>query len=209
MASSDAEEKKIVKEYLENRNCSVNFISEKETETPDAHITLGDRQYIAEIKSPLLLFDHEAGVYKFVTTNSKLLTFIKKAVKQLNAIDPNHTLPWILIFTSNHFQLNWKNLTDALQGGVVFQRQAKPDFAGTDVYKRTKKYIKQLDGIVWLQANSEGKIHQMTTISAVTSDYEYDVMALLSELEKQKPNSMNMDNSFQLNQDGTISQREN
>lgn len=59
--------------YLDERGYQAVKISETTTKTPDLEVSGHGNSYLNEFKSPDLLLDQVLGLYKFATTNSKLL----------------------------------------------------------------------------------------------------------------------------------------
>lgn len=94
---------------------------------------------------------------------------IHKAVKQFRDQDPHHIKPWIIVFTSSNFQLNWTNLTHCIQGAVAYNNQIIKDLGGMRFVKDTDKDILEIDLFIWCQVNEvEKKIYQM--VHFVSSD---------------------------------------
>ncbi|HEX2746065.1 MAG TPA: hypothetical protein VHN16_16920 [Streptosporangiaceae bacterium] len=84
--------------YLDERGYRAVKIPETTTKTPDLEVSGHENSYLNEFKSPDLLLDQALGLYKFATTNSKLLQFIHIAIKQFRDHDPSHANPWVITF---------------------------------------------------------------------------------------------------------------
>ncbi len=82
--------------YLDERGYRAAKIPEATMRTPDLEVSGHGSAFLNEFKSPDLLLDQALGLYKFTTTNSKLLQFIHTAIKQFKAFDPSHARPWVI-----------------------------------------------------------------------------------------------------------------
>jgi hypothetical protein len=187
--------KKILEQYLLERGIEFSHLNPKKhnnnKKTPDYKLVLSSNDYLCELKSPELVIDLETGVYKFSTTNSKLRTFIHKAVKQFIEFNPDHRCPWVVVFISSHFQLNWKNLTDAIQGVVVHGSTATANFSQTDIVKRTNEDVAKVDLYIWLQVNGDSKMaYQATFILNDRSLFKDESQRIVTQLNKKKLSSM-------------------
>lgn len=128
------------------------------TKVPDFEIKEGGKvQFLCELKSPNLHINKQTGLFQWTTTVSKLRDMLHKAVKQFNDCDPDHTLPRMLVFTSDHMQLNWTSLTHTLNGVVGFRQTMIKDLRNTGFIKRTNSDLEKIDFIVWCQTNSKDK----------------------------------------------------
>ncbi len=182
---------KIVDDYLKVCGYSLKRIPEGGNKTPDFEITKQSNEYVAELKSPELIFDEVTQLFKFKTTHSKLLTFIRRARKQFISYDISHVKPRVLIFTSSHPQLNWTNLTDAMQGGVVFQGQTSPDFRETDAFKKAAPEMYDIDLYIWLQLSPEQKeAYQLTLLANDRSTHKSTIGKIVKDLYTHKLSSM-------------------
>jgi hypothetical protein len=141
--------------YLDERGYQAVKIPETTTRTPDLEVSGHGNSYLNEFKSPELLLDQTSGLYKFTTTNSKLLHFIHTAIKQFKAYDPSHARPWVITFASVNFQLHWHTLFEAMQGGSVVEGRVNANWTRTSVFQRWTKdrYIADLH--IWLQVNDQ------------------------------------------------------
>jgi hypothetical protein len=182
----------IVEDYLKSCGYSLQRIPEGGDKTPDFEIAKQENEYVAELKSPELLMDDITQLFKFKTTHSKLLTFIRKARKQFISFDSEHKKPRVLIFTSSHFQLNWKSLTDAMQGGVVVQGgQASPDFTKTEAFKKAATEMYDIDLYIWLQLNAEQKkAYQLTILANQKTKHKTLTTKIVEDLHAHKLSTM-------------------
>jgi hypothetical protein len=75
-----------LEQFLADRDYTYSHIPESSEQTPDGYIEGSGCKYICEVKSPILMFDHDAAPfgYKFSTTHSKVLDAIHNAKKQLD-----------------------------------------------------------------------------------------------------------------------------
>jgi hypothetical protein len=182
--------------YLDERGYQAVKIPETTTKTPDLEVSGHGNSYLNEFKSPDLLLDSVLGLYKFATTNSKLLQFVHTAIKQFRAHDPSHTKPWVITFASVNFQLNWHTLVEAMQGGIVVDGSVKADWTGMTVFKRwtADRYVADL--YVWLQVSEEMKPYQVSFFTNDRSPHRPPVDGLVANL-RSAPLS-NADNNWLL-----------
>jgi hypothetical protein len=122
--------------YLGERGYRAVKIPEASTRTPDLEVSGHDTGFLNEFKAPDLLLDRVMDLSKFTTTNSKLLQFIHTAIKPFNAYDPSHAKPWVITFASMNFQLHWRTLFEAMQGGSVVEGRVMANFTRTAVFQR-------------------------------------------------------------------------
>jgi hypothetical protein len=141
--------------YLDERGYQAARIPEATTRTPDLEVSGHENSFLNEFKSPDLLLDQALGLYKFTTTNSKLLQFIHTALKQFKAYDPSHCRPWVITFASVNFQLNWHTLSEAMYGGSVVEGRVMADWTRTAVFQRWTKDRYVADLYIWLQVNDQ------------------------------------------------------
>lgn len=191
---SEDEIKSTISQYLLDRGYSFSGIQEGTRKTPDNYIEGNNQKYLCEVKSPILNLDLETGLYKFKTTHRKILNFIHTATKQFQAIDAEHGLPRVLVFTSAHVQLNWKSFTDAIRVGVVNQNgKYSPDFSKTAVYLSTLPLMSDTDLYVWFQVSSAGdRFYQVSYFVNTESSHKEKCIALVGDLSRIKLS--NMDN---------------
>lgn len=114
-----------------------------------------ESSFLNEFKSPDLLLDQVLGLYKFTTTNSKLLQSIHTALKQFKAYDRSHAGPWVITFASVNFQLHWRTLFEAMYGGSVVEGRVMTDWTRTAVFQRWTKDRYVADLYIWLQVNDQ------------------------------------------------------
>jgi hypothetical protein len=139
--------------YLEERGYKAVKIPETTTRTPDLEVSGHEHSYLNELKAPDFLVDPTLGLYKFTTTNSKLLQFIHTALKQFQSYDPSHARPWVITFASTNFQLHWRTLFDAMQGGSLAEGKTLADWTRTTVFTRWTEDRYVADLYIWLQVN--------------------------------------------------------
>lgn len=108
---TDQQSEKLVERYLTEHKYFPKRINIKKlpegVRTPDFKVYEADvLKFYCEVKNPLLLANDLTQMFHWTTSVSKIRRFIhKKAVPQFKDIDSNHSYPWILFFTSGHFQL--------------------------------------------------------------------------------------------------------
>lgn len=188
---------KTLNDFLIERGYEYSHIDEGSKKTPEGYITGYDKRYLCEVKSPVLMFDHQASPfgYKFASSHRKILDFIHTAKTQFDTQDPKHELPHILIYTSAHSLLNWKSFTDAIQGGVMDQTGKKlPDLTNTHIYQATKNMISEIDGYIWLQVGSSKQFHQASYFVSKSSDHKSSVQELFNNLRKKDLSNLGLDN---------------
>lgn len=118
--------------------------------------------FYCEVKTPDLRLNEATQIFHWSTTHSKLRGFIHTAVKQFKDRDPNHSLPWVLAFTSSNFQLNWSNFAHCIEGVVAYNGNVVKDLSESRFIKDTNSDLKEIDLFVWCQVNEqEKKIYQM------------------------------------------------
>lgn len=117
--------------------------------------------FYCEVKSPLLVQNEITKMFHWTTSVTKLRDLIHKAVEQFTDQDSQHKLPWVLIFTSDHMQLNWTNMTHAIAGKVYYGDKVIADLSHLSRVRDTIKDIDQIDLFVWMQMNEKGDIYQL------------------------------------------------
>lgn len=124
----------------------------------------GERAFFCEVKTPLLLANDVTKMFHWSTSIVKIRGFIHKAVKQFRDYDLNHHKPWVIIFTSDHMQLNWTNMKHVLNGFVSYPESSQiiADFRNKPYVIATNNDVKTVDLYVWFQINSltKDRIHQ-------------------------------------------------
>lgn len=157
----------LVENYLTNHHFGSKRIDAKKLgigkKAPDFEVDNdGKLNFYCEVKTPELKPNDQTQMFHWTTTVSKLRDLIHKAVKQFKDQDPNHLKPWVLIFTSDHFQLNWSNFVHCLQGAVAYNSQIIKDLSNQRFVVNTEDDIKAIDLFVWCQINAQAKkIYQM------------------------------------------------
>jgi hypothetical protein len=103
----------------------------------------------------------------------------------------------VVTFASVHFQLNWHNFAEALQGGSVVEGKVIADWTKTDVFKRWTKDRYAVDLYIWLQVNNQTmEPYQASFFTNDRSPHRCVADALVSSL-KSAPLS-DMDNNYLL-----------
>lgn len=176
--------------YLKDRGYSTSKIDESDVETPDLLVKGKDFEFLNEFKSPELILDSETNLYKFKTTLPKLLRHTHKAVGQLKQEDPDHSKMWAVTFASASMQLNFKSLTDALQGGVVVDGKLDPDFTQTTNYKNLIPKVRDVDLFIWLQTNDKMETFgRATFILSNQSGHKKEVERFVVDCDAKKTGS--------------------
>lgn len=169
-------------QFLDARGYRATKIPETSTKTPDLAVTANGVTYLNEFKAPDLRLDDELGLYKFTTTNSKLLQFVNTAIKQLRAHDADHEKPWIVTFASTNFQLHWQSLFDSMRGGSVVEGKPIADWTKTTAFKRWVGNRYTVDLYVWLQVGPETKPYQASYFTNDRSHHRPQIDRLVSDL---------------------------
>ena len=124
-----------------------------------------NKVFYCEIKSPLHLVNEATKMYHWTTSMSKLRGFIHKAVQQFQDFDQNHNYPWVIAFTSDHFQLNWTSMIHALQGVVSFNGTIVRDLRKERYIIETIEDVGNIDMYIWSQINpKKNNIYQMKIV---------------------------------------------
>ncbi len=148
----------IVSEYLSNHGHSVQRIETKNLpegkKAPD-FMVLQDLQpkFLCEVKTPAHNPNEKTRMYHWDTTFNKIRGLLHKASKQFNDYDPKHLLPRVVIFTSNHPQLNWTNFQHNILGKVQFKDLVIRDYRNKPFVIDTNEDIRSTDPYVWMQIN--------------------------------------------------------
>lgn len=125
-----------------------------------------------EVKSPLLLLNDKTQLFQWTTSVSKLRGFIHNAVKQFIDADSDHKDPWLLVFTSDHMQLNWTNMIHAITGIVTHVNTVTRDLRQERYVKETEEDVKKVDSFIWFQMSSDGVIHQFRFLINANSKFK-------------------------------------
>lgn len=187
---------RVYMKYLEERGYTASKLTANKgkregRKAPDFLIEGRSLELLNEFKGPELVFNEELKLYKFQTTHSKILTFVSKAVKQLQTEDSKHERPWVVTFASTHFQLNWRSFADAMQGGVVYDDKLSPDFTNTEVFKRVIAKAKEIDLYIWLQVGpNDGSIYQVSLVANNDSKFLEAVKQFVADMKVKDVSSM-------------------
>lgn len=144
----------LVKEYIDSKGLSCKRIEVSDKKSPDFEILQNEvvKAY-CEVKTPEHNLNPLTNMYHWDTTFYKLRRFLHTAVKQFKSYDPNHEVPWMVTFTSNHPQLNWTNFMHNVIGAVQYNGQVLKDFRQEKFIKDSDKDLLSIDLIVWTQVN--------------------------------------------------------
>ena len=186
--------------FLAGRDYAYSHIPESSEQTPDGYIEGFGGKYICEVKSPILMFDHEAAPfgYKFSTTHNKILDAIHNAKKQLGKLDSEHSLPHILVYTSAHPQLDYSSFVNAVRGFVATQDGTiTTDLRNTAIFKNTESIIQDGDLYIWFQVGGGGKIFQASYFSNQKSIHTKAIEDLISGLKSTPLSSMDNHGTIQ------------
>lgn len=159
ITSDDAEA--TLERFLLDRDYSYEHIPESKDQSPDGYIEGYGHKYLCELKSPVLMFDHNAAPfgYKFSTTHRKILAAIHQAKSQFDALDSGHSLPRILVYTSAHPQLDYHNFISAVRGYEAAQDGTiTTDLRNTNVFKNTQPIVEDIDLYIWLRITSKSAL---------------------------------------------------
>lgn len=186
--------------FLADRDYAYRHIPESSEQTPDGYIEGFGSKYICEVKSPVLMFDHDAAPfgYKFSTTHNKILDAIHNAKKQLAKLDPEHSLPHILVYTSAHPQLNFSSFVNAIRGYIALQDGTiTTDLRDTAIFKSTEGIIQDIDMYLWFQIGGGEKFFQASYFSNCGSPHAKAVDDLISRLKSTPVSSMDNHGTIQ------------
>lgn len=164
---TDPQSEKLVETYLTEHKYLPKRINTKKlpegVRSPDFEVyEANDLKFYCEVKNPLLLVNDLTKMFHWTTSISKIRRFIhKKAVPQFKDIDSNHSYPWILFFTSGHFQLNWGNFSDAYLGYVVRNQKMICDLRQEKYIINSNSDVNLIDAYIWGQVDPEStKLYQ-------------------------------------------------
>lgn len=165
---SEKEAREIVKNYLLSHGFVVDEIKPDDLpigkKSPDFIIKEGgDITGYCEIKTPAFILNPITNLYQWDTTFYKLRRFLHTAKKQFDDYDPQHEKPWVIVFTSNHPQLNWTSFTHNVIGAVAFNGKVIRDFRDKKFLPESNKDLLSIDMIVWFQINylDRRKVYQV------------------------------------------------
>ena len=186
--------------FLAGRDYSYSHIPESNEQTPDGYIEGSSGKYLCEVKSPILMFDHDAAPfgYKFSTIHNKILDAIHKAKKQLEKLDPEHSLPHILVYTSAHPQLNYSSFVNAVRGFITLQDgTTTTDLRDTAIFKNTQSIVQDIDLYIWFQVGGGMKFSQACYFSNHESIHTKAIDELISMLKSTPLSSMDNHGNIQ------------
>ena len=179
---------RLVEEYLRIQNYTPIRIDPRKVpfgrKSPDFDVKKNNQtSFYCEVKTPELKLDPKMNMYLWNTTISKLRDMVHKAVKQFNDYDPGHSKPWVVMFTSDNFQLQWKLFADNILGVITGGQQVIKDLTAQDFIIRTQQDIKKTDLFVWLQVSpKDNKIYQRAYYINGDSKFYDDAQRIRFEL---------------------------
>ena len=150
----------LVSDYLRSHGYEPNRVDTSAfpegRKSPDLEVREnGGMSFFCEVKTPLLLANDETKMFHWSTSVSKIRGFIHKAVSQFRDHDPNHHKPWVVVFTSDHMQLNWTNMKHVLDGYVSYDDgKIVRDLRGERYVIDTNNDVNTIDLYIWCQVNS-------------------------------------------------------
>ena len=122
----------------------------------------GSDCFLCEVKTPLLKVHPATNMFHWTTSISKLRGFVHTSVKQFASYNSSHSLPWILVFTSDHFQLNMHNFGQCIKGVIAYNGNVIKDLRNMRFIKDTEKDLSRVDMYLWLQISPKDKtIYQL------------------------------------------------
>lgn len=177
-----------VSNYLAGHGCQVLRLSAKALpvgiKCPDFQVLLNDgTSFYCEVKSPLLQANEITEMFHWTTSVTKLRDLMHKAAEQFSDEDPKHESPWVLIFTSDHMQLNWSNLTHAYTGRVYYGDKTIVDLTHLKRVQETVRDVEQIDLFVWLQMNEKADIYQVRLMIQPKTKLKCQVIEIGRKLE--------------------------
>ena len=177
--------KEIVENYLKNRGYfPENIHVRKKIRQPDYRIINGSSIYLGELKAPELHLNKDTNLFMHLTKIRKLREFIKKSSSQFSGYDADHRIPWILFFTSTHFQFHGESLYEALRGYQVFNNgKISNDFRNDKIVSETEEFISKIDLFIWLQVNKNDRsAYQATFIENNRAKFNNEAKIIIKEL---------------------------
>jgi len=152
----DTEVIKIVNGYLREKGFNPERLKSFDESAPDFKVNYDDGGlFYCEVKSPNM-FIKNAEFEKHSTKFSKLEKHLHKAAKQFRNANPLHLFPNILIWTSKHFALCWKDFSDCFRGFISIDNKIIYDRTNSDSFKRVRKDWEIIDIHIWLQLGKTG-----------------------------------------------------
>ncbi len=185
---SDKEAEELVSSYLFNHSYSPKRFNKKEMrsgfKTTDFFVEENNEiKFYCEVKNPLLLVNEETQMFHWTTSISKIREFIRKANKQFKDVDKKHSKPWIIFFTSSHFQLNWSNFADAYLGYVARNGKMINDLRKERYVYEYNVDVNSIDAYIWLQINNKKKtIYQLVQFVNYDSILKNETELIMNKL---------------------------
>lgn len=140
-------------------------------------------QFLAEVKTPLHKVNPMTNMFHWTTIHSGISGRIHKAQKQFVDWDPEHAVPRILVFTSEHFQLNWMNMLDNVRGFIQRGEAMIRDLRGERYMSQSKSDIQKIDGFIWMQVGDSGDIYQLTNFLNADSPHQEKMREIVGWLK--------------------------
>ncbi len=84
---------------------------------------------------------------------NRLQSGLTKARKQFESFDKSHDLLRVVVFTSNHPQLNFNSCKNNILGIVQLGEELIQDYREKPEFKYTEKDRRSIDIILWAQIN--------------------------------------------------------
>jgi hypothetical protein len=157
------------KVLLESKGFAPQRITQKmypDKKIPDYRVHWGQGGlFFCEVKSPELIMDPPTQLFKHTTTMSKLTDFLHTAAKQFNSVNAHHLVPNVLIWVSDHMQLNHHNLIECVEGKISCGHQVIRDLSREPFVLRTDEDWRVVDIHIWLQVGNVQIIQQTNFIN--------------------------------------------
>lgn len=161
--------------------------AKNKTKAPDFKLVKdGDVKGFCEMKSPRDDFifetpkDGAPAVRKNVPFYRKLASHIRRAAKQFDSVNPNHTLPNVLVFISHSPEIERRDLIATIAGLPV--EGGNPIFLlDRKMQIEVLKAARRIDLIIWIDANE--KTYQHLSPNGATHQVEALDLLGLPKLE--------------------------
>jgi hypothetical protein len=155
---TEFEAKQIVKKYLIKHGFNPQEIKTKKLpqgkKSPDLIVYKNEKIiFYCEIKTPEHKLNPLTNMYHWDTTFNKLRRFIHTARKQFEDFDHEHKYPWVVVFTSDHPQLNWTSFYHNVIGAVAYNGKVIKNFRERSFVKNSDRDFLSLDMVIWFQVN--------------------------------------------------------
>ncbi len=201
---TDVQAEELINDYLIRHNFTTTRFNTKKLgglKSPDFKVYLNKELYFyCEVKNPMLLVNDITKMFHWTTSISKIRRFIHKAVQQLNDVDNHHNFPWIIIFTSSHFQLNWSNFSDSYLGYVARNGKMIRDLRHEKYVSNTNRDVNTVDAYIWCQVNSKNKIiYQLVPFINAGSRLKVKVEKIITKLKPSQSENISDINSQKYN----------